>query len=194
MEFQIRRMSVVLTTQGNKVGLNVDFYRLLQLSDDEETNWSWAPLSYPLIALTQLARFVKYCNDGYEGLDAALKIFSAKGSSVALGHSQGVMSAVVVSLSTESESFNWNSEQAMKLLLWIGYYSQKKYDALLQENAPPKGHRIDKESSPMLSFAKVSPREIQKIVVNVNECLPASAPRVTVSFSRKSLFGRNLHV
>ncbi|CAO3632523.1 unnamed protein product [Mucor hiemalis] len=79
-----------------------------------------APVSLPLIGITQLLHyFVTYRVLGFSP-DQLRRCFSGT-----TGHSQGIMSAVVISSSSTEEEFVNNSEKALEILFWIGVRAQQ---------------------------------------------------------------------
>lgn len=131
-----------------------------------------APVSFPLIGLLQLAAFETV---------ARLQCLSPSGMhsmlSGATGHSQGIITAAVISASTDWTSFHSLAMQALSLLLSIGCRSQSVF------TAPPARHAIINDAldhgegtpSAMLSVRQISLATVQKIVASVNAHLPSSA-------------------
>ncbi|KAJ3255887.1 3-oxoacyl-[acyl-carrier-protein] synthase [Boothiomyces macroporosus] len=86
------------------------------------------PVSLPLIGFTQLCQYLVSCNVlGYSIAEFRSKF---KGTT---GHSQGLVSSLVVSLSTDLDSFYENTEKALMLLHYIGKYAQESFPKLAIE-------------------------------------------------------------
>lgn len=86
------------------------------------------PISFPLIGLTQLAQYliaVRVSN-------LTPKAFRALVHG-ATGHSQGIVSAVVLAASTSSESFLANTAKAAKWLFYAGLRGQEAFPVVTVE-------------------------------------------------------------
>ena len=100
-----------------------------------------APISYPLIALTQMCNYLvaaKLTNVGPSEL-AGL-------ANTAIGHSQGIASAVVVAWSDNDADFQTKAVQMIRFMFWHGARVQQVYAAkvalaLDKESQPNKGSK-----------------------------------------------------
>lgn len=83
-----------------------------------------APISMPLIGLTQLARYwvlLKCLNCSVDDLRAVV--------AGATGHSQGLVSALVLASARSEDEVIEYSERAVGLLFWLGLRSQEAFPA-----------------------------------------------------------------
>jgi fatty acid synthase subunit alpha, fungi type len=154
------------------------------------------PISLPVIGLTQLAQYLVVCHVAGITPD---EMRSRLGG--ATGHSQGIVSAVVVSASSTFESFLQNSKKALRWLFWSGMRGQEAFPVVALEptmvqDAIEGGEGIP---SPMLSVAGLELKNLEPHVKKTNAHLPANAkiaislhngPRAfVVTGPAKSLYG-----
>jgi len=120
-----------------------------------------APISYPLIALTQLCTYwVALIKTKTEQVDVSRFVRCA------FGHSQGVASAVVVACATTNEEFRRRATEMIRLLFWHGARVQQAHDAVsAAEAACSSGsapeHSRDSKQSPMLSVSGLTPLQLK---------------------------------
>eukprot|EP01127_Copromyxa_protea_P004216 TRINITY_DN14111_c0_g1_i1.p1 TRINITY_DN14111_c0_g1~~TRINITY_DN14111_c0_g1_i1.p1 ORF type:complete len:3881 (+),score=986.19 TRINITY_DN14111_c0_g1_i1:27-11669(+) len=158
-----------------------------------------AAVSLPLVGLVQLLNYFVTVK--------ILKItpgeFRDKFVSVA-GHSQGVVSAVVISKSSTHEEFIANSIKALQMLFWIGLRSQQVFP---ETTLSPKilSDSLDHDEGipmPMLAVSNLALPELQNQIDISNKFLRdgqkievslLNGPRTIVcSGPPKSLYGLNL--
>ncbi|KAG0363748.1 3-oxoacyl-[acyl-carrier-protein] synthase [Podila minutissima] len=158
-----------------------------------------APVSLPLIGLVQLMHYY-----------AMLKILDQTPVQLrdvilgSTGHSQGIISSVVISASATFEDFFANSRKALGLLFWIGTRSQQVYPqttlnpAILQDSLSNN----EGNPTPMLVVNSLRASEVQKYVEATNLHLPEdrkikialiNGPRSSICTGPpQSLYGLNL--
>ncbi|KAI9239093.1 MAG: hypothetical protein BYD32DRAFT_366717 [Podila humilis] len=158
-----------------------------------------APVSLPLIGLVQLMHYY-----------AMLKILDQTPVQLrdvilgSTGHSQGIISSVVISASATFEEFFANSRKALGLLFWIGTRSQQVYPqttlnpAILQDSLSNN----EGNPTPMLVVNSLRASEVQKYVEATNLHLPEdrkikialiNGPRSSICTGPpQSLYGLNL--
>ncbi|KAG0090509.1 3-oxoacyl-[acyl-carrier-protein] synthase [Podila epicladia] len=158
-----------------------------------------APVSLPLIGLVQLMHYY-----------AMLKILDQTPVQLrdvilgSTGHSQGIISSVVISASATFEDFFTNSRKALGLLFWIGTRSQQVYPqttlnpAILQDSLSNN----EGNPTPMLVVNSLRASEVQKYVEATNLHLPEdrkikialiNGPRSSICTGPpQSLYGLNL--
>ena len=149
----------------------LDVLRWLQDADslpDSEYLIS-APVSLPLIGVTQLTHYAIMCR--VLGREPGQIAQILKG---ATGHSQGIVTAAAVAASTDWSSFLDQAHKAVTILFWIGCRSQESFPvtnlppAVLQDSlANGEG-----QPTPMLSVRDLVPSHVQKFVDSTNEFLP----------------------
>ncbi|EEB08935.2 fatty acid synthase beta subunit Fas1 [Schizosaccharomyces japonicus yFS275] len=128
-----------------------------------------APVSLPLIGLTQLVQF--YVTAKILGLDVGE--FAAK-FSASTGHSQGIVVAAVISASTDERSFFENAKSALTCLFWIGVRSQLAFPTT---TLPPSVLSDSLECnegapSPMLTVRDLPMEVLNKHIKITNTHLP----------------------
>ncbi|KAF9167813.1 3-oxoacyl-[acyl-carrier-protein] synthase [Actinomortierella ambigua] len=158
-----------------------------------------APVSLPLIGLVQLVHYY-----------AMLKILNKTPGQLrevilgSTGHSQGIISSVVISASETFDDFVINSRKALGLLFWIGTRSQQVYPqttlnpAILQDSLSNN----EGNPTPMLVVNSLRASEVQKYVEATNLHLPEdrkikialiNGPRsIICTGPPQSLYGLNL--
>jgi fatty acid synthase subunit alpha len=119
---------------------------------------AYAPLSYPLICLTQLSGCFTYLSHLLEKL-----FFSSSSSSTlekllldafhrgATGHSQGICAAVVFASSKTTEEFVENTSKMIRYLFWQGYRSQLKFNSVSSASSTLDSSSTSGSSSSSLS-------------------------------------------
>ncbi len=129
------------------------------------------PLSLPLIGLTQITQFlVSIRASGLTPAEFRAQIKSAT------GHSQGIISAVVLSASDSLESFYANVAKALELLFHIGKRGQEFFPTLAIDPALVKD-TVDGgegEPAPMLSVSGLEQNILEKHIQKTNSHLPES--------------------
>jgi fatty acid synthase subunit beta, fungi type len=158
-----------------------------------------APVSLPLIGLTQLSHYIVTCKVlGTHPGDIRELL---KGTT---GHSQGVVTAAAVAASEDWDSFYANAQAALTILFWIGCRSQQVYPrtsiqpGVVQDSI----EHGEGEPTPMLSIRDLSRSQVQAHIDATNEHLAKdkhiaislvnSARNVVVTGPMMSLYGLNL--
>lgn len=160
-----------------------------------------APVSFPLIGLTQLAHYVVTCR--VLGTHPGNVRERLSGTT---GHSQGVVTAAAVAASRNWESFDKASRDALTILFWIGSRSQQAYPrtslapAVLQDSIDAG----EGAPTPMLSIRDLTREAVQTHIDATNQHLPEdrhiaislvnSARNFVVTGPPMSLYGLNLRL
>ncbi|MCO5566161.1 hypothetical protein L7F22_019837 [Adiantum nelumboides] len=127
------------------------------------------PLSLPLIGLTQLTQYYASCRAcGLTPGDFRKRVAGAT------GHSQGIISALVLATSDSNESFRENTAKALQLLFHIGKRGQESFPELTIEpaliNDAVEGG--EGEPTPMLSVTGLTQSSLEKFIKSTNTHLP----------------------
>ena len=154
------------------------------------------PISFPLIGLTQLVQFLVVCH--IAGITPGQLRDKMAG---ATGHSQGIVSAVVIAASSTFESFTENAKKALKWLIFSGLRGQQAFpvvslDPEMVQDAIDGG---EGSPSPMLSVTGLSLKDLEPHIALTNSHLPDTSqlfvslhngPRAfVVTGPAKALFG-----
>jgi fatty acid synthase subunit beta len=160
-----------------------------------------APVSLPLIGLTQLAHYVVTC-----------RVLGSHPGHVrdhlsgVTGHSQGVVTAAAIAQAKDWATFQKAANNAIKILFWIGTRSQQAYPrtslapAILQDSLD----NGEGTPTPMLSIRDLSRKAVQDHIDATNTHLPKdrqigislvnSARNFVVTGPPISLYGLNLRL
>ncbi|KAJ9662568.1 beta subunit of fatty acid synthetase [Coniosporium apollinis] len=160
-----------------------------------------APVSLPLIGLTQLAHYVVVCRA--MGTNPGRLRERMRG---ATGHSQGVVTAAAIAASSDWVTFDKHSRDALTILFWIGSRSQQAYPktsiapGILQDSVD-NGEGVP---TPMLSIRDLPRAAVQSHIDATNQHLPEyrhvgislvnSARNFVVTGPPISLYGLNLRL
>lgn len=160
-----------------------------------------APVSLPLIGLTQLAHYVVTCRV----LGSHPGHLRSRMSGVT-GHSQGVVTAAAIAESKNWETFEQAAKKAIEILFWIGSRSQQAYPrtslapTVLQDSVD----NGEGTPTPMLSIRDLSRNAVQEHIDATNQHLPPerhiaislvnSARNFVVTGPPISLYGLNLRL
>ncbi|KAF2865921.1 acyl transferase domain-containing protein [Massariosphaeria phaeospora] len=160
-----------------------------------------APVSLPLIGLTQLAHYVVTCR--VMGTHPGLVRRRLAGVT---GHSQGVVTAAAIAEAGNWESFEQAAKNAITILFWIGTRSQQAYPRTSLAPAVQQDSIDNGEGSPtpMLSIRDLSRKAVQEHIDATNTHLPPerhiaislvnSARNFVVTGPPLSLYGLNLRI
>lgn len=126
------------------------------------------PLSLPLIGLTQLTQYLVSCRAS--GLSPGQFRNRIKGTT---GHSQGVISAVVLAVSDSYEDFVVHTVKALQLLFHIGKRGQESFPELTIEPSLIKDavEGGEGEPTPMLSVTGLTESALDKFIKSTNSHL-----------------------
>ncbi|KAH8682573.1 acyl transferase domain-containing protein [Xylariales sp. PMI_506] len=164
----------------------------------------WAPISAPVIGLAQLAQYACACH--ILGVTPGQFRGYLKGVT---GHSQGLVAAAAVAMSSSWPSFYENSKWAVTVLFWIGLRVQQNWSVppSLGQNLTQDSVSSDERStnfSPMLNVRNLEEPEIQHHLDIVNTHVEKryrifialrNGPRNFVLVGPpKTLSGLNLHL
>ena len=130
------------------------------------------PISFPLIGLTQLVQYLVVCHV------ANLTPGQLRGRlSGATGHSQGIVSAIVIAASGTFEEFADNSHKAIRWLFYSGLRGQQVFPVTSVEPSIVQDAIVGLEGTPslMLSIAGLTLKELQPHVSKTNQHLPANS-------------------
>lgn len=135
------------------------------------------PISLPLIGLTQLLQYLIVCR--VANLNPSQIRDRIAG---ATGHSQGIVSAVVLSASDTFDVLTTNSRKALRWLFYCGLRGQQAFPPVAIEPSLVQDTLDGGEGtpSPMLSITGLSFEDLDKQVVKTNSYLPANS-RLAVS-------------
>jgi fatty acid synthase subunit beta len=160
-----------------------------------------APVSLPLIGLTQLAHFI-----------VTTRVLGSHPGHVrnrfagVTGHSQGVVTAAAIAEAKNWEAFQRSSKKAIEILFWIGTRSQQAFPrtslapSVLQDSVD----NGEGTPTPMLSIRDLSRKAVQDHIDATNSHLPEdrhiaislvnSARNFVVTGPPISLYGLNLRL
>ncbi|KAK4553557.1 beta subunit of fatty acid synthetase [Recurvomyces mirabilis] len=160
-----------------------------------------APVSFPLIGLTQLAHYVVTCRVLGTHPGHVRERFAGT-----TGHSQGVVVATAIAASGNWESFDKAARNALTILFWMGARSQQAYPRtslapnVLQDSIDSG----EGTPTPMLSIRDLPRDSVEKYIGKTNEHLPKerhigislvnSARNFVVTGPPMSLYGLNLQL
>ncbi len=184
-------------------GDGLDVMRWLQHPDEQpkpEYLLS-APVSFPMIGLLQLIQYALACK--LLGLDPGALNHRLSGFS---GHSQGILTAVMLSTATDWMSFEAIFKPTLTILFWVGVRSQQGFPRttaldLLSSDSIEHGEGAP---TPMLSVRNLPEKNLRKQISVANGYLPqnqkvhiglVNGPRnFVVSGPPASLCGLNSHL
>ena len=128
------------------------------------------PILFPLIRLTQLVQYLVVCHVA----NLTPGELRSRLSGVT-GHSQGIVSAIVIAASGTFEEFADNSYKAVKWLFYCGLRGQQAFPVTSVEPSIVQDAIVGGEGtpSPMLSVAGLTLKELQPHVSKTNQHLPA---------------------
>ena len=194
-------VSSVEAVQSSLVLHGVDVLEWLK-GDDKMPSEDYlisAPISMPLIGLTQLTQYavlLKSMNLAPEDLRSISKNST--------GHSQGVLAAVVVSASGTWEEFMSNCKTCIRMLFWMGLRSQQKNPIVTTD---PKILQDSNQSSegipqPMLAITSLPHTAATRVINDTNQYLDDDKKifislvngthQVVASGPNRSLYGLNV--
>lgn len=160
-----------------------------------------APVSFPLIGLTQLAHYVVTCR--VLGTHPGHVRDRLSGTT---GHSQGVVTAAAIAASSNWETFDKQARNALTILFWIGARSQQAYPRTslapnVLQDSDDAGEGVP---TPMLTVRDLPRETVEKLIETTNEHLPKSrhigislvnsARNFVVTGPPMSLYGLNLQL
>ncbi|KAF1805804.1 fatty acid synthase [Mucor lusitanicus] len=160
----VRRMAVVLADLAHgpesKVlhSKGLDILRWLDDADVRPDNQYLisAPVSFPLIGLTQLLHY--YVMLHVLGRSPAEIRDLLQGTT---GHSQGIISSIVIAASSTEEEFIQNTEKALGLLFWIGTRAQQEFPSFTLNPSVIEDSISNGEGNPTPMLAVTGLREAQ---------------------------------
>ena len=128
-----------------------------------------APVSFPLIGLTQLVHYVVSCRV----LDIHPGVLRDQLSGIT-GHSQGIVPAIAIAASSNWESFKIQATNALTILFWIGVRSQQAYPLA---SIPPTvladaRARGEGDPTPCLSVRGMTYALLERRIQTFNKFLP----------------------
>jgi fatty acid synthase subunit alpha len=127
------------------------------------------PVSFPLIGLTQLVQYLVVCH--VANLTPG-ELRSRLGG--ATGHSQGIVSAVVIATSSTFKEFTQNTHKALKWLFYCGLRGQQAFPITSLEPSIVQDSIKGGEGtpSPMLSVTGLALKDLEVHITNTNKHLP----------------------
>ncbi|KAA1467738.1 fatty acid synthase [Dentipellis sp. KUC8613] len=143
------------------------------------------PVSFPLIGLTQFILYLIVAR--VSGLSPAQLREHIAG---ATGHSQGLITAIAVSASTDDESFVKNAAKALQWLFYMGLRGQQAFPVLaiepsIVEDAIEGGEGAP---SPMLTVAGLPLKDLESHITKTNKHLPANSQLQISLFNAPKVF------
>ncbi|KAF2396134.1 beta subunit of fatty acid synthase [Trichodelitschia bisporula] len=160
-----------------------------------------APVSFPLIGLTQLSHYYVTCK--VLGTDPGNLRDYLSGTT---GHSQGVVTAAAIAAGGHWPTFEQAAHNALTILFWIGARSQQAFPrtsltpSVLQDSVD----NGEGTPSPMLSIRDLPIAQVQSHIDTTNQHLPKdrqigislinSARNVVVTGPPLSLYGLNVRL
>jgi len=160
-----------------------------------------APVSVPLIGLTQLAHYVVTCRVlGTHPGHVRDRIAGAT------GHSQGVVIAAAIAASSNWQTFDRFARDALTVLFWIGARSQQAYPrtSLAPNVLRDSVDHGEGTPTPMLSVRDLPRETVDKLIATTNQHLPQdrhigislvnSARSFVVTGPPMSLYGLNMQL
>ncbi|KAF1999609.1 beta subunit of fatty acid synthase [Amniculicola lignicola CBS 123094] len=160
-----------------------------------------APVSFPLIGLTQLAHYVVTCRV----LGSHPGHIRSRLSGVT-GHSQGVVTAAAIAEAKDWKTFEQAARKAIEILFWIGTRSQQAYPrtSLAPSTLQDSVDNGEGVPTPMLSIRDLSRKAVQDHIDATNAHLPEgrhigislvnSARNFVVTGPPISLYGLNVRL
>ena len=139
-----------------------------------------APVSFPLIGVAQLINYLIFFRTFRKTPDWARHLFVGS-----TGHSQGLISSVVISSSGTEEEYFENSKKAVTLLLLIGVRSQQVFPNIplnleLLHEVVDNGDENDKPTC-MLSINGLSEKRIIPVVNKLNKYVEDPDRKICIS-------------
>ncbi|KAI8973281.1 fatty acid synthase [Mycotypha africana] len=117
-----------------------------------------APVSLPLIGLAQILQYYVMVRVLNREFSEVRDLFEGT-----TGHSQGIISSVVISASSTEEEFITNTEKALGLLFWIGTRAQQVFPTTTLNPAILEDSISNNEGNPTPMLAITGLRESQVI-------------------------------
>ena len=160
-----------------------------------------APVSFPLIGLTQFMHYVVAC--GVLGTHPGYVRERLSGTT---GHSQGIVSATVIAASKDWGSFEAQMRKALTILFWMGVRSQEAYPlpSLAPSVLEDSREHAEGTPTPALSIRGLPRLTIDKYIETTNRHLPAdgqvavslmnSVDNFVVTGPPMALYGLNLQL
>ena len=135
------------------------------------------PVSFPLIGLTQLVQYLAACRSSNMTPGEMRELLKG-----ATGHSQGIVSAVVIAASECFDTFAQNSTKALKWLFSCGLRGQEAFPVLaidphLVNDSVDGGEGVP---SPMLGVTGLALDVLEKHISNTNKHLSTNS-RMAIS-------------
>ncbi|ODV82972.1 hypothetical protein CANARDRAFT_30438 [[Candida] arabinofermentans NRRL YB-2248] len=160
-----------------------------------------APVSCPLICVTQLCHFIITCK--ILGVNPAQVIEALEGST---GHSQGIVTAVALASVDSWETLEINALKAIEFLFYLSVRCLQAYPSTSLSPFAVKDSQESGEGQPgpMLSIRDLSIEQVTKFIDQTNQHLPEAkhisislvngARNLVVTGPPESLYGLNLNL
>ncbi|KAI2628007.1 fatty acid synthase beta subunit [Hypomontagnella submonticulosa] len=128
-----------------------------------------APVSFPLIGLLQILHYIVTTSS--LGTHPGGMRNRLSGTT---GHSQGIILAAVISVSTDWHSFETQGKKGLAILFWIGVRSQEAYPLPSIVPSALEDSIVNGEGEPTaaLSIRGMNRQALEKHIANVNKALP----------------------
>lgn len=124
-----------------------------------------APISVPLIGLTQLLQFAAVC----KRLEFTPGEFWQRSAGIT-GHSQGIVVAAAIATAHSWESFIDAAVSALRILFWIGYRTQLAFprEAVLPSIVADSIKHGEGPPTPMMAISDLSQAQVERAIDEIN--------------------------
>ncbi|OWZ15871.1 Fatty acid synthase subunit alpha [Phytophthora megakarya] len=141
----------------------IDLHKWLQLKigdAPEGLRLNRVVFSMPLLMLTQCANYLHFLETTGVTHESMIK-----NSTIAIGHSQGVVSAVVFSAAKTTQEFQELSVAMLRYMFWQGLRTQETYQELLVQYN--QDHKKVENASPMLAVRGLNKEQVARTIESV---------------------------
>ncbi|KAL4138997.1 hypothetical protein PRIC2_002497 [Phytophthora ramorum] len=123
--------------------------------------------SMPMLMLTQCANYLNFLETTGVTHESMIK-----NSATTIGHSQGVVSAVVFSAATTAQEFQELGVTALRYMFWQGLRTQETYQELLTQCG--RGSKKAENATPMLAVRGLDKERVSKAIEITKRRIKAS--------------------
>ncbi|CCI41838.1 unnamed protein product [Albugo candida] len=141
---------------SNPIDLQLWLSNPKQVPTLSSVEWSNAIYSYPLIFITQIANYVAFL----ERAQLTHKVVLSQ-SECAIGHSQGIVSALVCALARDDMELYTIASQYVRYMFWHGLRVQETWTTLVPETL--------KDATPMLAVSGLTEEEVEHVLYSFNK-------------------------
>nr|CCA25392.1 FAS2_PENPA Fatty acid synthase subunit alpha putati [Albugo laibachii Nc14]CCA25465.1 fatty acid synthase alphasubunit putative [Albugo laibachii Nc14] len=144
------------------------------------TEWSNAVYSYPLIFITQMSNYFAFLERAELTHQAVLAQ-----TECAIGHSQGVVSALVCALAADEVELLTIATEYVKYMFWHGLRTHEAWASIIPEIA-------SKDATPMLAVSGLTEEEVERILSVFNARAPHGKTQISL-INGKNMFSITGH-